>query len=186
MTNFVVDSNANGNLNQGTLDLTGGTVDAIVTNFIVATTNTNGSPTGTVNMGAGTMNVANLQLGVSTNSSTTNAATVVANFNQNAGTVLANTVTFGNRVPASGGIGDQFTSTYTIGTTTGTAATLLATTLTEGTTTRGTGSRALVTFNSGTIGNYNDTGIPGGTATSDHHRPDYQWPDRGAVLASTV
>ena len=154
VTTVLVNQDSNGSPTTGSLDLSGGTVDAIVNNFTVGSAATNGSPTTTVTMGAGTVNVNTLTLGYSSNTNAS-ANVTTSTFNQNAGTVLANALTFGTRT-GTNGVGttlDTLAGTYNLGTS-ATTSLLSAMGIAIGTSTDAAASRQVLNFNNGTIENY--------------------------------
>jgi autotransporter-associated beta strand protein len=175
VTNLIVDSDQNGASTSATMDVSGGTVNAIATNVFVGVAATNGGPTAVLTMGSGTMNLGTLTLGYSYNTNAS-ANVTTSTFSQNAGTVLANTLTFGTRTGSlsatTGTTLDTLTGTYNLGTAS-TAGLLAASNIAIGTSTDATASRQAINFNSGTIENYDpalgqsgSAGAAGGPTTA--------------------
>ena len=158
---FTVGLNNVGNgSNTGAVDLTGGTgntgrVDAILTTLTVGSQNTSNvqNVAGTFTMALGTIDATTIQLAVDNFAMTNTSTQVLAGtFNQNAGTVLTQFLTFG-RNTGNTGTASTFTSTYNLGSSNLTGV-LSAATLGIGSGTIPSASRAMLNFNNGTIQNY--------------------------------
>ena len=145
--------------NTAVFDTSGGSVNAIVNNVYVSNIGT-GSPgsmqNGTLKLGTGTFNAGTIYLGYTAQSSvgaTTNNATVT----QNAGAVLADTVTFAQNAGTTPGTALTTVATYNLGTAS-TTAVLSAAAINVGTASSATSTETL-NFNNGTISNYDNTAI---------------------------
>ena len=156
-------NNTGGDSATAVFNISSGSVDAIVTTFNVANlgANNNQTTSSTFIMGAGTLNAGTITFGSGT--AAASGGKVVSTFTQNAGTVLASTVNFSTANISSGGI---YTGTYNLGNNgaASTAGTLLASAVFITYADAATSSQT-INFNNGTIGNYDDAGIPGGTGT---------------------
>lgn len=155
MNNLNVVVSNSGVTSFGTIDLSAGSVDGIVTLGTVAYTNTSGSPVGRLSIGGGTMTFGTLQMS-QTQNATANAGNVNSGVNHNAGTVLVNNLTYTLRNPASGATVDTQTGTYNLGTVgeTPTSGTLSAANIGFGAGAVSVTSRQVLNFNNGVITNY--------------------------------
>lgn len=130
----------------GTLDLTGGSLDAIVTDLVVnrhVANSTNGV-TSSVTMPAGSLVASTILLGEKTG---TGALTLTTNFNQGGGTVKVSTLTFGK--DAGAGASPDFRSSYNLS-----GGTLSAATIEAGTGAFATTSVRRIGWTGGTIANF--------------------------------
>jgi autotransporter-associated beta strand protein len=154
-------NNTGGDSSTAMFNVSNGTIDSIVNTFNLANLGSNNDQTtiGTFIMGPGTLNAGTIAFGSGT--AAASGAKVNSTFTQNAGTVLAGTLNFSNPVNTSAGV---YTGVYNLGNNTAasSAATLLATTVLITYPNAATSSQA-INFSNGTIANYDDTGIPGGT-----------------------
>ena len=157
----VGNASSGGGSSGGVADLSGGTIDAVVTTTAVGTQAT-GNPqtgTGTLTVGAGTLNTGTLNVGVT--NSANNGSVAVGTLNQNGGTVLA------NRVNLATNAGTATTPTvngaYYLGNGGATPAVLRAAAIgvTPGSGLNAAGTERLV-MNNATLANYNSTGFAGG------------------------
>ncbi len=141
-----------------TVDFTSGTVDATITNLIVALADTGtqtaraGNVIGSFLMGSGTANISSLTIGRMTGTSATGLSgtfTSKATFNLNGGTVDATTLTF-----ADNSIADASAAIKTVsGTFNLLAGTLNATTVKKGVQTGTATATTAFNWTTGTIGN---------------------------------
>ena len=147
-------------LDTCTFDTSGGSgiIDAIITTAYVSIANTEPAAA-TWSVANGTINVGTLSLSCGTN---TNATTSTGTMNQKAGTALVGTLNFGYN-SSSGNY--TLTSAYNLGTGT-TSALLSAGSLIIGGGGRATASAATLTFNNGTIENYEPAFAQGGSANA--------------------
>lgn len=150
--------NQNGAVTSSSLDLSGGSVDAIVNTVIVSQSNSGGAnASGTLTLGGGTATIGTLILSNSISTNTTVNANVLSTVNHNSGTVLVSALNFTLRNPPSGGTTDNLSGTYNLGSNgaTPTSATLSAGTIGFGTGTIASNARETLNFNNGVITNYN-------------------------------
>ncbi len=153
--------NSSGTQGQsGSLDLTGGTVDARVGTLTVASYGANSgaqTTTGTLALAAGTLDATTVILAQSKPVGTGAGGNTVATLNQFGGTVRAATLTFGSIAAASQGTTTE-SATYNLGTGSA-AATLTATTINAGGVTTAAAAAAFVrtlNFANGTLETFND------------------------------
>ncbi len=144
-----VGSTNSGNLpSTGILNLTGGSMDVLATEFNVARhfANANTNSTGTVTMPAGTLVATTLNLAAKTN--TTGTPTITGTFNQSGGTVTATTVNLGNNANPTITVTPNLIANYNL-----TGGTLFATTITGSGANFGGATVRNLTLNGGTVRN---------------------------------
>jgi autotransporter-associated beta strand protein len=141
---------------SGTLDLTGGTLDALVTTLTVGRhgAGANNGPTSSLTMPGGSLDTTTLILGEKTN--TTGTPTIISTFSQLGGSVVSGTMRFGNITASSAATTPIFTSIYNLS-----SGTLRAGVITSepsvtitATTTSGSTSVRRIAWSGGTISNY--------------------------------
>ena len=132
-----------------------GTIDAIIASAYISEANTIAS-VATWTMGNGTINAGNFDVGCGIGITST---TTVGTMNQKSGTALFGTLNLG----FNSGTGTYtITSVYNLGLSSSAAATLSAANLTIGTGLRNAASVSTLTFNNGTIENYEPSFAQGG------------------------
>ena len=129
----------------GVLDLTGGSLDAVVTDLVINRhiANANNGMTSNLTMGSGTLVATNILLGEKTGNGT---LTLTTDFKQGGGTVTVSTLTLGK--DASGGATPDFRSSYNLS-----GGTLSAATIEAGTGAFATTSQRRIGWTGGTIAN---------------------------------
>ncbi|MGN6724392.1 MAG: beta strand repeat-containing protein [Tepidisphaeraceae bacterium] len=163
MNQLLAAQNQNGANTTSTIDLTGGSVDGIVTTGIVSQTNSGGATAnGFLSMGAGTMTFNTLVIANSISTNAVTAANALGTLNQNGGTIVANAVNLSLRNPASGGIADNVSGTYNLGSSN--SATLSAATIGFGAGSVASNAREVINFNNGVITNYDPSLSQSGAA----------------------
>jgi autotransporter-associated beta strand protein len=130
----------------GVFDLTGGSLDAIVTDLVINRhlANANTGITSSLTMPSGSVVATNILLGEKTGTGT---PVLTTNFNQGGGTVKVSTLTFGK--DAAGGATPDFRSSYNLS-----GGTLSAATIEAGTGAFATTSVRRIGWTGGTITNY--------------------------------
>ena len=155
----------------GTLNISNGTIDALVTNTyigIFGANSTGPNTTSLLAMGGGNFDTVNMVMATITNTTITNAsASVGAVFQQNGGNVKVQTLTMGQSDAATNVSGPVFLPTYNLSSSN---AVLRAQTITAGASTNyGSGTVRKINFGAGTIQNYDaatDLAISGKDTTS--------------------
>lgn len=141
---------------SGTLDLTGGTLDALVATLTVGRhgANANNGPTSSLTMPGGSLDTTTLILGEKSN--TTGTPTITSTFSQLGGSVVTGTMRFGNITASGSATTPIFTSIYNLS-----SGTLRAGVITSepsvtitATTTSGSTSVRRIAWSGGTISNY--------------------------------
>jgi fibronectin-binding autotransporter adhesin len=130
----------------GVFDLTGGSLDAVVTDLVINRhiANANTGVTSSLTMPTGAVIATNLLLGEKTGTGT---SVLTTNFNQGGGSVKVSTLTFGK--DAAGGATPDFRSSYNLS-----GGTLSAATIEAGTGAFATTSQRRIGWTGGTISNY--------------------------------
>lgn len=154
-------TNSGGQSSTGILNLTGGSLDVIATEFNLARHFANSGGTtsnGTITMPAGTVVATTLNLAVKTN--TTGAPTLTGTFNQSGGTVTATTLNLGNNANSES---PNLVANYNLS-----GGTLLATTISGSGATYGASTVRNLNLSGGTLRNKagGDLGVNGLANTS--------------------
>jgi autotransporter-associated beta strand protein len=134
---------------QGVVNLTGGSLDALVTNLTIGrhVPNANIADTSSLTMPAGSLTATTILLGEKTGTGT---PVITASLNQGGGTVKVSTLTFGK--DAGGGATPDFRSSYNLA-----GGTLSAATIEAGTGAFATTSLRRIGWTGGTIANYDSS-----------------------------
>lgn len=133
----------------GVFDLTGGSLDAVVTDLVINrhVAGSNNGITSSLTMPAGLLVATNILLGEKTGTGT---PVITTNFNQGGGTVKVSTLTFGK--DAVGGATPDFRSSYNLS-----GGTLNAATIEAGTGAFATTSQRRIGWTGGTIANFDSS-----------------------------
>lgn len=158
---------------SGTLDLTGGTLDAMVTTLTVGRhgAGANNATTNSLTMPGGSLDATTIILGEKSN--TTGTPTITSTFTQGGGLVTTGTLLFGNVLSTTGSSTPQFNAVYNLSSGTLRAANI-ATTPTIALTSTNTSNAASVrriAWSAGTIANYDaatDLSISGTTTNAGY------------------